>query len=119
MNKLTKAIKLVNGLTDEEKVEFAEFFKQEEDAKQEKQEIKTEVKEEKEEVKEEPKKETIDFETRFNQLLEVTQGLVNDVKDIKEKQPKMQSFGAKQKQGEGKEQNDFNTLFANLTRGQN
>lgn len=117
MKKVTKAIKLVSGLTDEEKQEFAEFFKQEEEEVETKVEEKEEVK--KEVKKEEPKKEEkVDFESKFNELLEITTGLAKEVKDLKEKQPKLDSFGAKQKQGEGKETNDFNDLFNKLTQTQ-
>ena len=119
MKKVTKAIKLVSGLTDEEKQEFAEFFKQEEEepkTEEPKVEEKPKTEEPKQEPdkKEEPKQEQ-NFEEKFNKLLEGFNTLATEVKTIKEDQKKGKTFGAKGKQGEGKETKDFDSIMAELT----
>ena len=120
MKKVTKALKLVNSLSEEERQEFAEFFKPEEAEEAKDPEQKEPAKEVKKEVKEEVSKEdTTQKDERFEKLLEGFETLAQEIKSIKEKQPKLKDFGAKQKQGEGKEVNDFDTLFGNLTSGEN
>ena len=107
MSKLSKAIKLAQGLNDEEKVEFADFFKVDE-PKIEKEEVKKVVEEKKEEVKvvEEVKEQT-DIEKLFNKM--------NDkIESLEKKLVKNTAFGAKQKQQGGKESTEFDDLFASL-----
>jgi len=113
MAKLTKAIKLVQGLTDEEKLEFADFFKdeQEEEVKKEvKEEVKVEVKEEKKlEPKEEKK--VVEKEDAYLKLFEK---MNEQITALTEKVEKSTPFGAKQKQGTGKETGEFDDIFAKL-----
>jgi len=111
MKKVLKGIKLYESYTDEEKSEFAEYFKPEEEPKKdEPKKVEVPVKETvKEEVKVEEKKYVSmeDFAT-----------VVKELNEFKEKLPKLKEFGAKAKQGEGKDDNSFDSLFANLTQGQ-
>jgi hypothetical protein len=126
MKKVTKAIKLVNGFSDEEKQEFAEFFKTDEPEKKEetKVEEKVEVKEEeKVETKEEPKKEEVkeeekkvDFEELFNKLQTQFTEVVKEVKILKEQ--KVEQVGVKAKPKGAKDGNAFEDIFAKLTQGQ-
>jgi len=111
MNKITKAIKLVSGLTEEEKQEFAEFFKQEEveEPETKKEEPKVEVA--KVETKQEPK---VEEKSQIDILLEQMGVLAQEVKTLKEVQTKTTSFGAKPKQGDGKSSTDFDDIFKNL-----
>ncbi|NOQ50316.1 MAG: hypothetical protein GQ557_01455 [Mycoplasmataceae bacterium] len=116
MKNVTKTLKMINKFTDEEKQEFAEYFEQEEvkeetDKKEVEVEVKEEVKETKENKKEEPDK-------RFEELLKNFETLANQVKTITEADTKRKDFGAKQKQGDGKDDNSFDTMMAKLTQGQ-
>jgi len=109
MNDLNKAIKIVSRLTEEQKQEFAEFFKEEE---VEETTTKVEVKEEvKVETKQEPK---VEEKSQIDILLEQMGVLAQEVKTLKEVQTKTTSFGAKPKQGEGKSGSDFDDIFKNL-----
>ena len=113
MSKLSKAIKLAQGLTDEEKVEFAEFFAQEEEVEE------TEVTEEiKEEKKEKKQKEEPVIETKVHvtdDLKELFKTMQDKIEKLDEKITKQTPFGAKQKQTKGNEKNEFDDVFANLT----
>jgi calreticulin len=101
MSKLSKAIKLTQGLTDEEKVEFADFFKVEEEEKKEE----TKQEEKKEEQKDESKEEETNIEKLFKEMK-------GEITTLKEKVEKMKPFGAKQKQQTSKDANEFDDLFA-------
>ncbi|NOQ50474.1 MAG: hypothetical protein GQ557_02255 [Mycoplasmataceae bacterium] len=107
MSKLSKAIKLAQGLTDEERVEFADFFKVEE--QEEKQEVKKEVKEEiKKEVKQEEKQE------EQSELKKLFTAMNEKIESLETKLIKQTPFGKKQKQGSGKESTEFDDLFSEL-----
>jgi hypothetical protein len=119
MKKVTKAIKLVSGLTDEEKEEFAEFFKQEvEDEEEVKEEVKKEEpekpKQKVEPMKEEPKKEEFDFNGFLKQYQEDMKVLVEEVKTLKTQN--VEKIGIKAKPKESKGENSFEDIFAKLTK---
>lgn len=115
MKKVTKAIKLVSGLTDEEKQEFAEFFKQEEEETQE-QETKEEETQEEEQEEETTEEKTVEVHP---DVLKMFESLNEKIENLTKTVPKTKSFGAKKKQGEGKETKGFDDIFASLTSGQN
>ena len=114
MKKVTKAIKLANALNDEEKAEFLEFFKKEEDKgevevtkkQEEKKEEKKEVKQE--EVKKEVSKDS-EFMAKFNKM-------VTEFGELKEKFSKSKAFGEKAKPADKGTGTDFDTAFGNLPR---
>jgi hypothetical protein len=115
MKKVTKAIKLVSGLTDEEKEEFAEFFKQEEEVKEEvKKEEPEKPKQKVEPTKEEPKKEEFDFNGFLKQYQEDMKVLVEEVKTLKTQN--VEKIGIKAKPKESKGENSFEDIFAKLTK---
>lgn len=123
MKKVTKTIKLLSQLSEEEKAEVAEFFKQEEEPKKE-EETKVEPKKEEVVVKEEePKKEVVkeekekyDFESMFKKLQEDFSVVVKEVKDLKEQ--KASQVGIKAKPKTPSEENSFDSIFNKLTSGQ-
>ena len=107
MKKVLKGIKLYESYTDEEKSEFAEYFKPEEEPKKDEPK-KVEV----------PVKEEVKVEEKKYVSMEDFATVVKELNEFKEKLPKLKEFGAKAKQGEGKDDNSFDSLFANLTQGQ-
>jgi len=105
MSKLSKAIKITEQLSDDEKKAFAQYFTEEqEDEQEEKEEVEQkEVKEEKKETK----IEQTDIEKLFIKMNE-------KIESLEEKLIKNTPFGAKQKQQGGKESTEFDDLFASL-----
>lgn len=116
MKKVTKAIKIVSGLSDEEKQEFAEYFKKDDDdvTEDSKEEVKEEVKEKVEEKEEVDKKDKVEEPSQLEVLLKQMQSLTEEVKTLKEGQKKTKAFGTQPKQGEGKDSSDFEDLFQKL-----
>jgi hypothetical protein len=117
MKKVTKAIKNYSQLNDEEKQEFLEFFKQEEETKKEEPKVEEPKKEEVkvepvvEPKKEEPKKE-FDFDgfmARYNEEMKV---VVKELKTLKE--TNKETIGIKAKPKESKGENSFDDVFARL-----
>lgn len=119
MKKVTKAIKTCSSLSEEEKQDFYDFFKQEEEEVEEKEvvvkeepkkEEKVEVVDEQPKKEEAPKKEEKDFDKVF----EMMQSLAKEVKTLKETNEKLKSFGAQPKKINEKELDDFDTFFGNV-----
>lgn len=108
MSKLSKAIKAVTVLNEEEKVDLADFFKKEESKVEEKVEVKIEVKEEivKEELKAEDKK--------MPDFLKLFETMSVKIENLTEKIEKSTPFGAKPKQLGKKDTSEFDDVFANL-----
>jgi len=94
MSKVSKAFKALNGLSEDEKLELEDLFNKDEE-KEEKQE-------EKKEVKKEDK--YLDLFEKLNEKIDTL------TKEVEKSKP----FGAQQKQGKGKEGNEFDDMFANL-----
>jgi pyruvate/2-oxoacid:ferredoxin oxidoreductase alpha subunit len=103
MNKITKAIKAFSNLTEEEKVEVAEYFDKEEEVVEEKPEKKIE---EKIEEKEEPEKKV---EPTSVEKMIIAMG--EQIKTLSEKVEKSSPFGAKKKQAKGKDSTEFDDMF--------
>jgi len=106
MKKVSKAIKALQSLSDEEKLEVEDFFKVEQE--EEKQEV--EQKEEKQQEKKEEQKED-EVETEIEKLFK---GMKEQIATLTKKVEKAQPFGAKQKQQGAKDSTEFDSLFANL-----
>jgi hypothetical protein len=122
MKKVTKTIKLFNSLSEEERSEFLDFFKEDVEEETKKEEPKEEKKEEpkKEEpekkVEKEVEKKGTDFEALFKQFTTQYQeeigALVKEVKTLKEQ--KAETIGIKAKPKEPKDENSFDSVFARL-----
>jgi outer membrane biosynthesis protein TonB len=106
MSKVSKAFKALNGLSDEEKLELEDLFK-EEDVKEEPKKEEPKVEPKKEEPKVEVKEEETEIEKLFKKMNEKISTLTNTVE-------KMKPFGAKQKQQTSKDASEFDDMFANL-----
>ena len=91
MNKITKAIKAFSNLTEEEKVEVAEYFDKEEEVVVE---------------KEEPEKK---IEPTSVEKMIIAMG--EQIKTLSEKVEKSSPFGAKKKQAKGKDSTEFDDMF--------
>jgi len=107
MKTLTKALKYAQALNDEEKAEFLEFFKKDEEKGEE--EV-TKKQEEKEEDK------VVDFEKLFNDLSGKLDTTIKEFGSFKEKVEKSKSFGEKAKTKGKNTSNEFDSIFNNLTK---
>lgn len=114
----TKAIlKLAENTQDEDlKAFLVKHYLSDEEQEEQKEEKQEAKKEEAQETKEEKKEEK--ETSKEDEILKTLGILAKEIKDIKEKQPKLKSFGAQPKVGEGKESSDFDSIFANLTKTQ-
>ena len=101
MNKITKAIKAFSNLTEEEKVEVAEYFDKEEEVVVEKEEPEKKI-----EKKEEPEKK---IEPTSVEKMIIAMG--EQIKTLSEKVEKSSPFGAKKKQAKGKDSTEFDDMF--------
>lgn len=112
MSKLSKAIKITEQLSDDEKKAFAQYFTEEqEDEQEEKEEV--EQKEEKQETKKEEKKE-VKEDLEKSDLLKLFESMNEKIETLSKKVEKTTPFGAQQKQTKGKEGNEFDDLFNSL-----
>ena len=113
MSKLSKAIKITEQLSDDEKKAFAQYFmeEQEEDEEQEEKE-EVEQKEEKQETKKEVKEEKKETKIEQTDIEKLFIKMNEKIESLEEKLIKNTPFGAKQKQQGGKESTEFDDLFA-------
>jgi|LGOV01.1.fsa_nt_gb flagellar motor protein MotB len=114
MKKVTKAIKALSNLNEEEKQEVAEYFKVDEETGEVKVAEKQEEKVEKKEVTKEVKKEDNDFEKKFDELNSKFETTVKELGDIKKKLEKSKAFGEKAKPTLKDNSNEFDALFTNI-----
>jgi len=111
MSKLSKAIKITEQLSDDEKKAFAQYFTEEqEDEQEEKEEV--EQKEEKQETKKEVKEEKKETKIEQTDIEKLFIKMNEKIESLEEKLIKNTPFGAKQKQQGGKESTEFDDLFA-------
>ena len=105
MDKLAKAIKLANQLTDEQKKDFAEFFKKEEEQTEVIEEVV--VKKEEEPI---VKEEKVDA----NSIKELFKSMRAEIKTLSETVEKSVPFGVKAQPKKPKDTSEFDDVFANL-----
>jgi len=109
MSKVSKAFKALNGLSEDEKLELEDLFNKDEE-KEEKQEEQKEEKQEEKKEKQEEKKEV----KKEDKYLDLFEKLNEKIDTLTKEVEKSKPFGAQQKQGKGKEGNEFDDMFANL-----
>lgn len=108
-NETKTILKLAKNTKDENLKKFLEEqYLSEDDEKEEEQ------KEEKQEDKKEEKEETKKVEKSEDAYLKLFESMNDKITALTEKVEKSTPFGAKKKQGQGKETSEFDDIFTNL-----
>ena len=109
-NETKTILKLAKNTKDENLKKFLQeqYLSEEEDEKEEEQ------KEEKQEEKKEEKEETKKVEKGEDAYLKLFEKMNEQITALTEKVEKSTPFGAKKKQGQGKETSEFDDIFTNL-----